>query len=270
MHEREESAWSFPLPPSHPRALRRRRRPRRRGGDDRDARHMDGHGCWCRCPPPRRHPPPHRGGRRTRPPGGLLALGAQLIATFSWTFLLFGIVLLGTAVKLLRDARSGGAHLPDVRSLRSVRVARRLRPVTDEYAGTRLTVRIRPPRAPCALLRPRRCPGCARPPRLRPRCDPRCDWCQARPALGSWRVAVGSGGPHARLPGCRPRDPCHGDRDEPRGGEKAVHGVAHGLGLGGRHPGPHVDCSVIPCRLHVAVHAPGTTWTVILRRHSGQ
>jgi tellurite resistance protein TerC len=86
--------------------------------------------------------------------GVFIALGAQLIATFSWTFLLFGVVLLGTAAKLLRDARSGGAHVPDIRSLRSVRVVRRLWPVTEEYAGTRLTVRIRGRRAltPLALV----------------------------------------------------------------------------------------------------------------------
>ena len=39
--------------------------------------------------------------------GVFIALGAQLLARFDWTFLLFGAVLLVTGVKLLRDALSG-------------------------------------------------------------------------------------------------------------------------------------------------------------------
>ncbi len=73
--------------------------------------------------------------------GLFIALGAQLITSFAWTFLLFGAILLATAVKVLRDARSGTDHAIDVGSLRSVRLIRRLWPVTDGYAGTRLTVR---------------------------------------------------------------------------------------------------------------------------------
>ncbi|GAA6526074.1 TerC/Alx family metal homeostasis membrane protein [Intrasporangium sp. DVR] len=69
-----------------------------------------------------------------------ILLGAQLIATFSWTFLLFGAILLGTAVKVGRDALSPADHAVDVSTLRSVRLVRRFFPVTDAYAGTRLTV----------------------------------------------------------------------------------------------------------------------------------
>ncbi|WP_353508301.1 TerC/Alx family metal homeostasis membrane protein [Intrasporangium sp.] len=70
-----------------------------------------------------------------------IALGAQLIATFSWTFLLFGGILLATAVKVGRDALTHADHVIDVRQLRSVRLVRRFYPVSDDYAGTRMTVR---------------------------------------------------------------------------------------------------------------------------------
>ena len=73
--------------------------------------------------------------------GVFIALGAQMIASFAWTFLLFGAILLATAVKVGRDAVSQTEHSLDVDSLRSVRLIRRLYPVTDAYAGTRLTVR---------------------------------------------------------------------------------------------------------------------------------
>ncbi|HET6968615.1 MAG TPA: TerC/Alx family metal homeostasis membrane protein [Ornithinibacter sp.] len=72
--------------------------------------------------------------------GVFIALGAQLIASFSWAFLLFGAVLLVTAVKVLRDALSPDDHAVDIGSIRSVRLLRRFMPVTDTYAGTRLTV----------------------------------------------------------------------------------------------------------------------------------
>ena len=72
--------------------------------------------------------------------GVFIALGAQLIASFSAAFLLFGVVLLVTAVKVLRDALSPDDHAVDIGSIRSVRLLRRLMPVTETYAGTRLTV----------------------------------------------------------------------------------------------------------------------------------
>jgi tellurite resistance protein TerC len=73
--------------------------------------------------------------------GIFIALGAQMIASFAWTFLLFGAILLATAVKVGRDALSHTDHSIDVDQLRSVRLIRRFYPVTDAYAGTRLTVR---------------------------------------------------------------------------------------------------------------------------------
>lgn len=73
--------------------------------------------------------------------GIFIALGAAVLATLSWAFLLFGTVLLVTAGKILRDQVGGGGHDVDVSQLRSVRVIRRFMPVTDHYRGTRLTVR---------------------------------------------------------------------------------------------------------------------------------
>lgn len=59
--------------------------------------------------------------------GFFIAVGAELIESVSWAFLLFGAVLLVTAVKVLRDARSGG-HGIDPENLRSVRLVRRFFP----------------------------------------------------------------------------------------------------------------------------------------------
>ncbi|MDR6861861.1 TerC family protein [Phycicoccus sp. 3266] len=73
--------------------------------------------------------------------GVFIALGAQMLAHFDWTFLLFGLVLLATGVKLLRDALRGSGHDVDAANLRSVRLLRRFLPVTDTYEGPRMTVR---------------------------------------------------------------------------------------------------------------------------------
>ncbi len=72
--------------------------------------------------------------------GIFIALGAVLISSFSWTFLLFGLILLATAVKVLRDAMSPEAHEVEVGSLRIVRLVRRFWPVTDDYRGTAMAV----------------------------------------------------------------------------------------------------------------------------------
>ncbi|GAB47833.1 TerC family protein [Mobilicoccus pelagius] len=69
-----------------------------------------------------------------------IAVGAALIARFSWMFLLFGVILLVTAWGVLRDAHQGG-HSVDVDQLPIVRLTRRFVPVTDDYRGARLTVR---------------------------------------------------------------------------------------------------------------------------------
>jgi TerC family integral membrane protein len=72
--------------------------------------------------------------------GVFIALGAALISSFSWAFLLFGAILLATAVKVFRDAVNPSAHEVDVNSLRIVRLVRRWWPVTDGYRGTAMTV----------------------------------------------------------------------------------------------------------------------------------
>ena len=73
--------------------------------------------------------------------GIFIALGAELIVSFSWAFLVFGAVLLATGAKLLKDALNH-AEAIDVPSLRSVRLVRRFFPVTDDYRGTRLSLRV--------------------------------------------------------------------------------------------------------------------------------
>jgi tellurite resistance protein TerC len=72
--------------------------------------------------------------------GVFIALGAAALDTFSATFLVFGLILAATAVKVWRDARSGHDKEVDVAQMRSVRLLRRFFPVTDDYVGPRLTV----------------------------------------------------------------------------------------------------------------------------------
>ena len=81
--------------------------------------------------------------------GVFIALGAQMLARFDWTFLLFG-------ARPPRHRRQGAARRRSRRrargrhrhSMRTVRLIRRFMPVTDDYHGTRMTVRDeRPPRA---------------------------------------------------------------------------------------------------------------------------
>ena len=73
--------------------------------------------------------------------GIFIALGAAALAHLSWAFLLFGLILLATGVKLLRDQRKDTGHEVDISSMRSVRLIRRFLPVTDDYRGTRMLVR---------------------------------------------------------------------------------------------------------------------------------
>jgi tellurite resistance protein TerC len=70
-----------------------------------------------------------------------IAAGAAVISTGAWAFLLFGAVLLVTAVKVIRDAVRGADHHVDIDGMRSVRLLRRLMPVTREYHGAKLVVR---------------------------------------------------------------------------------------------------------------------------------
>ncbi|WP_340685526.1 TerC/Alx family metal homeostasis membrane protein [Amycolatopsis coloradensis] len=73
--------------------------------------------------------------------GVFIAAGAAMLSAGTWAFLVFGVILFVSAVKILREAMSGGKDELDLSQLRSVRLLRRLMPVTDDYHGTRLTVR---------------------------------------------------------------------------------------------------------------------------------
>ncbi|MGW5670760.1 TerC/Alx family metal homeostasis membrane protein [Micromonospora sp. NPDC003776] len=70
-----------------------------------------------------------------------IALGAAALQTLDFAFLLFAVVLVATAIKLLRDALSGHEQEVDINTMRSVKLLRRLMPVVDDYHGARMTVR---------------------------------------------------------------------------------------------------------------------------------
>jgi tellurite resistance protein TerC len=61
--------------------------------------------------------------------------GAALIAAASWTFYLFGVLLIYTAVTLLREDDE-----PDFQAYRLLRALRRLLPLTRDYHGDRLSI----------------------------------------------------------------------------------------------------------------------------------
>jgi integral membrane protein, TerC family len=70
-----------------------------------------------------------------------IALGAAVLSSGTWAFLLFGGILLVTAVKIIRDAVRGQDHEVDISSMRTIRLVRRFMPVTDGYRGTHMIVR---------------------------------------------------------------------------------------------------------------------------------
>ena len=72
--------------------------------------------------------------------GVFIALGAAMLANFAWTFLLFGLILLATAVKVLRDTLSPAEHEIHPNDLRIVKLVRRFWPVSDGYRGSRMSV----------------------------------------------------------------------------------------------------------------------------------
>ncbi|SCG49945.1 TerC family protein [Micromonospora halophytica] len=83
-----------------------------------------------------------------------IALGAAALQTLDFAFLLFAVILIVTAVKLLRDALSGHEQEVDISKMRSVRLLRRFMPVVEEYHGTKMIVRQNGRRAltPLALV----------------------------------------------------------------------------------------------------------------------
>ncbi len=70
-----------------------------------------------------------------------IAVGAVAIAQLDFAFLVFGAVLIATAVHLLREQLHGGPKEVHVSELRVVKVVRRFVPVSEEYEGTRFSVR---------------------------------------------------------------------------------------------------------------------------------
>ena len=79
--------------------------------------------------------------------GVFIAAGAALLAAGTWAFLVFGLILFASAVKILHQAMTGADAVQDTSRMRSVRLLRRLMPVTEDYRGARLTVRERGRRA---------------------------------------------------------------------------------------------------------------------------
>jgi tellurite resistance protein TerC len=67
-----------------------------------------------------------------------IALGATLLSLFSFMFLLFGLLLIYTAVQLFRHRDED----PDIEDNAVVKTARRLLPVTDDYVDGKLVTRV--------------------------------------------------------------------------------------------------------------------------------
>jgi tellurite resistance protein TerC len=67
-----------------------------------------------------------------------IALGAALLATFSFMFLVFGVTLVVTAIQLYRHR----AEDPSVEDNAVVGAARRVLPMTDRYDGKRLVTNV--------------------------------------------------------------------------------------------------------------------------------
>ncbi|MDG4797310.1 TerC/Alx family metal homeostasis membrane protein [Micromonospora sp. WMMD1082] len=86
--------------------------------------------------------------------GVFIALGAAALQTLDFAFLIFALILLFTAAKLLRDAFTGHEQTVDIGTMRSVRLLRRFMPVVHEYHGTKMIVRVDGRRAltPLALV----------------------------------------------------------------------------------------------------------------------
>ncbi|MBA8792548.1 TerC family integral membrane protein [Friedmanniella endophytica] len=87
--------------------------------------------------------------------GVFIGLGAAALSRFDWVFLIFGAILLVTGVKLLKDAVSGHDHdEKDVSTMRSVRLMRRIMPVSDDYDGPKMFTKLGGKRAltPLALV----------------------------------------------------------------------------------------------------------------------
>ena len=67
-----------------------------------------------------------------------IALGAALLALFSFMFLIFGLLLIWTAVQLYRHRNED----PDIEDNALVRLSRRILPVSDGYVGGDIVTRV--------------------------------------------------------------------------------------------------------------------------------
>jgi tellurite resistance protein TerC len=67
-----------------------------------------------------------------------IAAGAALLSLFSWMFLIFGLLLIYTAIQLFRHRDED----PDIEDNGVVKMARRVLPVSDDYVGGKLITRI--------------------------------------------------------------------------------------------------------------------------------
>ncbi|RZQ63046.1 TerC family protein [Amycolatopsis suaedae] len=67
-----------------------------------------------------------------------IAVGATLLTLFSFMFLLFGLLLVFTAIQLFRHRNED----PEVENNVVVRAARRVLPTTDQYVGGKLVARV--------------------------------------------------------------------------------------------------------------------------------
>ena len=80
--------------------------------------------------------------------GIFIAIGAVLIASFSFMFAVFGIVLLATAIQLFRHRDQD----PNIDDNAAVRVARRVIPITDDFVGGQMLTRVNGRRAATPLF----------------------------------------------------------------------------------------------------------------------
>jgi tellurite resistance protein TerC len=73
--------------------------------------------------------------------GIFIALGAAAIDRFSWVFFVFGAFLVYTAVKLVIDYRNQDEEAEEAPDNLAMRLVKRRFKATDDFQGTRLTIR---------------------------------------------------------------------------------------------------------------------------------
>ncbi|WP_027499460.1 TerC family protein [Rhodococcus sp. UNC363MFTsu5.1] len=73
--------------------------------------------------------------------GAFIAVGAAAINAYSWVFYLFGLFLVYTAYKLIKEA-GHEAEVEEERESKIIAIAKRFLPTTEEFDGDRLTTKI--------------------------------------------------------------------------------------------------------------------------------